>query len=106
MSKFKKRLIALLLVQMVLALVHVAFREPQEVNEGIFSSPWHFWLGLWFGVFVVLYALSLRCPNTGCRKMQVFRGYSVFDLRWPEEKCYSCGAPLSSVYKNGRPVEH
>ncbi len=105
MSKYKRRLIYLLLIQLVLTLVHVALREPQEVNEGAFTSPFHFWLALWFGVFVVLYAFSLRCQNTGCRKMQVFRGYSVFDLRWPEGKCYSCGTPISAVYKNGRPVE-
>lgn len=105
MAKYKKRLIVLLSIQAMLTVVHVVLRSPTELDDGVFTTSWHFWLGLGFGVFVVAYALSLRCPSPACRRMQVFRGLSVFDLKWPGEKCYSCGTRLSTEYKNGRSVE-
>jgi hypothetical protein len=105
MAKYKKRLIVLLLVQAMLTVVHVALRTPTGLDDGVFTTSWHFWIGLGFGVIVVAYALSLRCPSPTCRRMQVFRGPSVFDLSWPGEKCYFCGTRLSTEDKDGRPVE-
>ena len=105
MSKYKKRLIILLSIQAIFTLAHVALGSPVEHSAGVLTTSWHFWLGLGFGVFAFVYALSLRCPSPTCRRMQVFRGLSVFNVRWPEEKCYFCGTALSTEYKSGRPVE-
>ena len=105
MSKYKKHIVALLLIQVVLVAVYLAFRQPAEPGDSVLGSYWYFWVVLGFGVFSVLYAFSLRCPNPTCRRRQVFRGWSIFDLRLPEESCYHCGVPLSAEYKNGRSVE-
>lgn len=105
MNKYKQRLIILLLIQFILTLVHITLREPTAINENILASPWHFWLGLSFGVFVFIYALSLRCSIPTCHRMQVFRGLSIFDIKWPEDKCYSCGTHLTSENKEGYSIE-
>jgi hypothetical protein len=101
MSKYKKRLIFLLFIQMLLTFNYVAL-DKEPVAEGMF-----FWFGLSFGFFVVLYAFSIRCPNSGCKRRQVFREWplgSISMIRWPDEKCYYCGTSLSAKYENGRPV--
>jgi hypothetical protein len=36
-----------------------------------------------------IYAFKINCKK--CRRNQVFRGWSFFDLRLPGEKCYFCG---------------
>ena len=105
MNKYKRNLVILLAIQVIFTLIHIILREPQVMSEGILSTPWHFWISLLFGIFVLLYAISLRCPNPTCNRMQVFRGFSIFDLKWPEDKCYSCGVPLSSENKEGYSIE-
>ena len=93
MAKHKARLISLLLIEAALVALHVALRAPTEAS----ASPafeWHFWPALIVGVTLVGYALSIRCPVPGCRKHQVFRGLSFFDLRWPSERCHSCDSTL------------
>jgi magnesium-transporting ATPase (P-type) len=95
MNKYKRNLIILLCIQIILTLNHVVLRESFILNESNFNLSWHFWIGLLFGIFVILYAISLRCPNPACHRMQVFRGISVFDIKWPNDKCYSCGTHLS-----------
>ena len=47
------------------------------------------WLGLTFGSGVIIYAFSLRCKS--CGALQVFRGISIFSLRWPQDNCWKCG---------------
>ena len=93
MTKHKPRLIALLLIETVLIVLHAILRAPADAN----ASPtfeWHFWLVLIVGVVLIGYALSLRCPMPICRKHQVFRGLSFFDIRWPAERCHACSALL------------
>ena len=58
------------------------------------TFEWHYWSAIIGGVALVAYAFSLRCPMPNCRKHQVFRGLSVFDLGWPTERCHACGAIL------------
>ena len=60
-----------------------------------------FYPSLMSGIVVVLYALWIRCPR--CRKMQVFRGPSFFNLRMVGTKCYSCGAPLGGKVQGATP---
>jgi hypothetical protein len=105
MSKYKKHIVALLLIQALLVVLYLAFREQIVPGDGVLGSSWLFWAVLGFGAFSILYAFSLRCPNPTCRRRQVFRGWSITDLRLPEESCYYCGVSLSAEYKNGRSVE-
>ena len=42
---------------------------------------------------LVIYAFSVKCKN--CGRRQVFRGYSIFDIRLPKDSCYYCHTPLS-----------
>jgi hypothetical protein len=105
MSKYKKRIVILLLIQTVLMVGYLAFWERTVPGDGVLDSSWHFWVVLGFGAFSILYAFSLCCPNPTCRRRQVFRGWSISDLRLPEESCYYCGVHLTAEYKNGRSVE-
>ena len=50
------------------------------------------------GGIIVFYALSIKCPT--CDKRQVFRGLSILDLRFPDDKCYSCGSNLKKGKNN------
>lgn len=93
MASHKSRLISLLAIEAALVALHVALRAPSEASASP-SFEWHFWLALVVGVALVGYALSIRCPEPSCRKHQVFRGLSFFDLRWPSERCHSCGSTL------------
>ena len=101
MAKHKARLISLLVIEAALVALHVVLRAPAEAS----ASPvfeWHFWAALIGGAALIGYALSIRCPVQSCRKHQVFRGLSFFDLRWPSERCHSCGSTLEpklSVHK-------
>jgi hypothetical protein len=53
---------------------------------------WLFYPGLAWTTLLIVYGLSLRCHVCGAH--QVFRGLSIFDLRFPGSKCHRCGAPL------------
>jgi len=102
MAKHKARLISLLVIEAALVALHIALRAPVEAS----ASPafeWHFWAALIVGVALVGYALSIRCPVPSCRKHQVFRGLSFFDLRWPSERCYSCGSTLEQKPSSHKP---
>jgi predicted RNA-binding Zn-ribbon protein involved in translation (DUF1610 family) len=51
-----------------------------------------FYLNLGWAATLAGIAWNLRCPS--CGKRQIFRGWSLLDLRLPAEKCYSCGYSL------------
>ena len=104
MNKYKNRMATLLIIQAIITIVHIVLRETTQINENILGLSWHFWLALGFGLFVFYYAFSLCCPNPTCGCRQIFRGWSIYDLRWPENKCYRCGTSLSTEFKNGRPA--
>lgn len=92
MSYYKKRLVTLLFIQIFLVIVHKIY-EPKTWELATFSEwPITYPLGLTCVVFLLFYAFSIQCPN--CKKKQVFRGWSVFDLKWPQEICYSCCTQL------------
>jgi len=65
------------------------------------SSGVHFWkdvfylVPLSFGIFAVYYSYNIRCKKQNCNAKQVFRGWSIFDLAWPNSKCYRCGEDLN-----------
>jgi hypothetical protein len=94
MPKYKKRLVVLLCVQGALTVLHKILEKPPSVPEHWFyEAGWHFWLGLGFGIFVVLYAWSIRCKECGAG--QVFRGLSFFDIRWPGISCWRCDSEIA-----------
>lgn len=91
MNPHKRNLIVLLLIQLVITITHVFLTKPNGVD---IELTWHFILGLVFGIFIIIYAFSLRCPNPSCKKLQIFRGLSIFDIRWPEDNCYHCSTQI------------
>lgn len=94
MSKYKARLLALIMVEAVLIGFHKLLAEPVSSYPSEISFEWHFITALTLGIFIFAYALSIKCPNQNCRERQVFRGWSIFELRWPENKCYKCGCSM------------
>ncbi len=88
MNKNKKKLILMLIIQAFLTISHKMLNDPNEVN----FVTWHYLSALGFGVFIVIFALKLGCPHCGAR--QVFRGWSIFDIRWPENDCHGCKKSL------------
>jgi len=93
MASHKSRLISLLVIEAALIALHVVLRIPAEASASP-SFEWSFWPALVVGVALTGYALSIRCTESSCRKHQVFPGLSFFDIRWPSERCHSCGLPL------------
>ena len=75
------QLLALIAVQVLLIGLYKAF-----------DSALLFFLNLAWALVLLLIAWNTRCPH--CGKGQVFRGWSITDLRLPSEKCFSCGAPI------------
>ncbi|WP_139044297.1 hypothetical protein [Marinobacterium stanieri] len=94
MSKYKARLFALLMVEVVFIGLHKVLEDPVSSYPTKISFEWHFIAALTLGIFIVVYALSIKCPNQSCRERQVFRGWSIFDLCWPEKKCHKCGCSM------------
>ena len=93
MTSRATKLSALLLLLLGSVVLHLALR-PSVEGGGTIAFEWHFWLALLAGLALIGYALAIRCPAPGCGRLQVFRGWSIFDLRWPKERCYYCGSPL------------
>lgn len=93
MAIHKTRLVILLIVEVALITLHVLLREPVTLSSSV-ALEWHDWLALLGGLVLVGYALSVRCRVQSCRRHQIFRGVSVFDVRLPSERCYVCNAPL------------
>ena len=93
MTSRATKLSALLLLLLGSMVLHLALRSSAEAG-GAIAFEWHFWLALLAALAVVGYALAIRCPARGCGRLQVFRGWSIFGLRWPKERCYYCGSPL------------
>jgi len=85
----RTKLVGLLIVEVVIIAFDVALREESES----FMS-WHFVAALVFGAIVLVYAYSIRCPAINCGAQQLIRGWSIFDIRFPGERCYKCGTGL------------
>ena len=93
MNKYKQRLIILIGIQAILTIIHIILDKPATNPETwVEEAGWHYWTGMVFGIFVVLYALSLNCKNCGSR--QVFRTMTIYGLRWPQDNCWKCGRKI------------
>ena len=86
MNKYKLRLIYLLAIQVLLTIIY----RSQVLNYG--GTDWSYFMAMFFGIFIVIYALKLNCKS--CGSGQVFRGLSAFSLRWPQDDCHKCGKPI------------
>jgi len=91
MNKHTLKLLSLLTLEVALIALHKFLSEPISSTPTDIAFEWHFIAALGLGIAIVIYAFSIRCSNQNCRERQVFRGWSIFDLRWPEERCYKCG---------------
>lgn len=81
-------------IEVVLIVICKLF-ERSDSNLYLFIHNWYFWAPLAFGIFVFFYAFNIRCPDRFCNARQVFRGLSFFDIRFPGDKCYRCGANMN-----------
>ncbi len=89
MNRHKKRLIALISLEIVLIILHNTIYQSGEISDNWLNEiGWCYWAGLSLGVFIAIYAFLLSCSHCGSR--QVLRGISILDLRWPEDKCWKC----------------
>ena len=82
LSRKGKVLAFLILIQVMFTVICKFFPQVEEL----------FYLSLGFGLAVITYASTIRCPK--CGKSQVFTGISFFDLRLPKMKCHYCGKPV------------
>ncbi len=85
----KKRLLALLTIEVVLIILDKITDKPSEITDSFFSDFSIFsWSSLVLFIAIVIYAFTLSCNHCGAR--QVLRGISILDLRWPENRCWKC----------------
>ena len=89
MNRHKKRLIALISLEIVLIIL-----DNSGDHTGVISENWltevglTYWVSIFLGVFIAIYAFLLSCNHCGAR--QVLRGISILDLSWPKDKCWKC----------------
>ncbi len=98
----RRRLQLLVGIHVVLVTVSVLY-ERQYGDPELFFSSWTYWLPMASTVFLILYVMRLRCRV--CRAHQVVRGSWLTDLRWPDERCYSCGARMTGSAEAGVSAE-
>lgn len=92
MNKNKKKLITLLIIQVLITLLHRSNISNFEGDDWFHLSNWTYWLGMLFGTYVVVFAFKLHCSQ--CRVRQVFRSFNLLDFRWPQDKCHKCGCKV------------
>ena len=89
---YKQKLIFPLLIEFTVIIIHRVLIDKSLSLKDIFLE-WHYLLALAFGIFVVLYALNIKCSK--CNSRQVFRGMALRHLRFPGNECYKCGADIN-----------
>ncbi len=92
MNKYKRRLMAILLVQVIITIIHNTSESRFDASNFFQAANITYWLGMGWGLFALIYAIKLGCADCGAR--QVFRGFSVFSLRWPQDNCHQCGRKI------------
>lgn len=85
----KSRLIALIIVQIVVTVIYKLVEAKNSEVHFYHYSNWSYWLAMTTGFLLYGYAFFMACPKCGAK--QVFRGWKLSGLRWPEKKCYKCG---------------
>lgn len=102
MIRHKLRLQLLVGTQAALIIATKIYERIHGAPEQFWVS-WTYWLPMVFGIFLALYIYRLRCRT--CHAHQVMRGASIFDLRWPDERCYSCSSPMTGSTEKGESTE-
>jgi len=86
--RIRRQLKLMLGIEIILIIVH-KFYTNHSLSDSANFIEWHYLLALSFGIFIIIYTLRIKCPKCGAR--QVFRGFSVWDMRMPQDECYKCG---------------
>ena len=89
MNKNKKKLIILLVIQAVLTILHRSNVVGFSSDDWFHFSNWTYWLGMCFGIYILLFAFNLHCSKCGAK--QVFRSFNALGFRWPQDNCHKCG---------------
>lgn len=92
MNKYKFRLIVILLVQVAITIINNNISGAFNESNFYYPSNWSYWLGMTWGIFLILYVFRLGCPNCGAN--QVMRGFLFTSWRWPEDNCHKCGSKI------------
>jgi hypothetical protein len=95
MNFHKKKLITLLITLTLLAIANKIFGQL-NFSDGLLSTSWLYWSGMTVLFYLTYYVFTLKCPNPDCRKPQIYRGVSLKDLHWPNDKCFACGTKLKT----------
>jgi len=92
MNKNKKKLITLLVIQAIITILHRSNIANFQGDDWFHLSNWTYWLGMCFGIYVLVFAYNLHCAKCGAR--QVFRSFNALDFRWPQDNCHKCGCKV------------
>jgi len=92
MNKYKKQLIIFLFIEAVITIIDKLFGRPLGADWYGIVTNLSYWLGMAWGGFIIFYAFKIKCKH--CHTGQVFRGFSAFDIRWPQDRCYRCAEPI------------
>ena len=92
MNKNKKKLIILLVIQVVLTILHRSNIVSFSGSDWTHFANWTYWLGMCFGIYVLFFTFNLHCSQCGAR--QVFRSFNSLDFRWPQNNCHKCGCKV------------
>ena len=97
MSNQKLKFLTLLVIEAIIITLHLALTEPKvgvdAANTWSVVYEWHFWAGLIFGYYVIIYAYTLSCAECGYK--QIWRSHNCMDWRMPEDKCWHCRHELT-----------
>lgn len=92
MAFYKKKLIILIIAEVILIILHKIYAGAFSFNDGIQDIPIIYLLSIGLGIYISFYVIFLRCPK--CKKPQIYRGVSPSQWYWPNDTCYFCGALL------------
>ena len=102
MAPHKRNLIVLLFIFICSYAYYAIYGTKLDVSNNDFSLSWI--IVVVTAVTLVIYMLTIRCPNPTCKRRQVIRGLSIQDIRWPGHSCFYCSVNLRTKYKGGRPL--
>ena len=87
--KFKLSIYLLL----VLIFLH-NFLDVVKIGIGPLNEPLTFYVSMIVMIYTSYWALTLRCSNPDCKKIQICRDKHFSSWRWPSDDCYHCGSKL------------
>jgi hypothetical protein len=101
MDKYKKNLIVLLAVGVVVIVVYNKIDSSGLVSNDPLGFPpfgFHWWAAMAYWFALGVYVIRFRC--SACHKPQIICGSSIYQWRWPSEVCWNCQHKIGKS-KNG-----